>query len=169
MRPHLYKRSCPLVGRSVRRLVGPSVMLSSKSLKNGLLRILNDLDSAGRGKHNAPLAFLLENGYFLKNKIFFNNIFIFSLRLSFFPVPPSSPSLLPLRPSFLLLLVPLSSSSLFSPRPALSKSFRICKSPFFIDFDESITNRPTDRPTDGPTDRRTDGRARHLMEMRGRI
>ena len=46
MRPHLYKRSCPLVGR----LVGPSVMLSSKSLKNGLLRILNDLDSAGRGK-----------------------------------------------------------------------------------------------------------------------
>ena len=25
-------------------------MLSSKSLKNGLLRILNDLDSAGRGK-----------------------------------------------------------------------------------------------------------------------
>ena len=34
----------------VRRLVGPSVMLSSKSLKNGLLRILNDLDSAGRGK-----------------------------------------------------------------------------------------------------------------------
>ena len=46
MRPHLYKRSCPLVGRSV----GPSVMLSSISLKNGLLRILNDLDSAGRGK-----------------------------------------------------------------------------------------------------------------------
>ena len=42
MRPHLYKRSCPLVGRSVRW----SVMLSSKSLKNGLLRILNDLDSA---------------------------------------------------------------------------------------------------------------------------
>ena len=33
--------------------VGPSVrwsvMLSSKSMKNGLLRILNDLDSAGRG------------------------------------------------------------------------------------------------------------------------
>ena len=25
-------------------------MLSSKSMKNGLLRILNDLDSAGRGK-----------------------------------------------------------------------------------------------------------------------
>ena len=46
MRPHLYKRSCPSVGPSVRW----SVMLSSKSLKNGLLRILNDLDSAGRGK-----------------------------------------------------------------------------------------------------------------------
>ena len=35
-----------MVGRLVRR----SVMLSSKSMKNGLLRILNDLDSAGRGK-----------------------------------------------------------------------------------------------------------------------
>ena len=34
--------------RCVRRSVGPSVMLSSKSMKNGLLRILNDLDSAGR-------------------------------------------------------------------------------------------------------------------------
>ena len=46
MRPHLYKRSCPLVGLSV----GWSVMLSSKSLKNGLFRIPNDLDIAGRGK-----------------------------------------------------------------------------------------------------------------------
>ena len=46
MRPQLYKRPCPSVGW----LVGPSVMLSSKSMKNGLLRILNDLDSAGRGK-----------------------------------------------------------------------------------------------------------------------
>ena len=46
MRPHLYnKRSCP----SVRRLVGRPVMLSSKSLKNGLLRILNDLDEEKRG------------------------------------------------------------------------------------------------------------------------
>ena len=46
MRPHLYKRPCP----SVRPSVGPSVMLLSKLLKNGLLRILNDLDSAGREK-----------------------------------------------------------------------------------------------------------------------
>ena len=46
MRPHLYKRPRP----SVRWLVRWSVMLSSKSMKNGLLRILNDLDSAGRGK-----------------------------------------------------------------------------------------------------------------------
>ena len=46
MRPHLYKRACPSVGP----LVGRSVLLSSKSMKNGLLRILNDLDSAGRGK-----------------------------------------------------------------------------------------------------------------------
>ena len=42
MRPHLYKRPCPLVGRSV--------MLSSKLMKNRLLRILNDLESAGRGR-----------------------------------------------------------------------------------------------------------------------
>ena len=46
MRPHLYKRPYPLVGPSVR----PSVMLSSKSMKNGLLRILNVIDNAGRGK-----------------------------------------------------------------------------------------------------------------------
>ena len=41
-------RGC--VRPSVRRPVGPSVMLSSKSMKNGLVRILNDLDSAGRGE-----------------------------------------------------------------------------------------------------------------------
>ena len=35
---------------SIRGLVRRSVMLSSKSLKNGDLRILNDLDSAGLGK-----------------------------------------------------------------------------------------------------------------------
>ena len=39
-----------LVRPSVRWSVGRSVMLSSKSLKNGLLRILNDTDSTGRGK-----------------------------------------------------------------------------------------------------------------------
>ena len=39
-------------------------------------------------------------------------------------------------PSFIF--VPPSFSSLFFPRPALSKSFRIGKSPFFINFDESI-------------------------------
>ena len=44
MRPHLYKRSYLLVGP----LVGPSVMLSSKSLKNGLFQILNDSDIAGQ-------------------------------------------------------------------------------------------------------------------------
>ena len=46
MRPHLYKRPCPSVGPSVRW----SVMLSSKSMKNRLLRILNDLDSTGQEK-----------------------------------------------------------------------------------------------------------------------
>ena len=48
MRPHLYKRPCPSVGPSVRPLVGRSVMLLSNWVKNGPLRILNDLDSAGR-------------------------------------------------------------------------------------------------------------------------
>ena len=43
MRPHI---SSGLL----RPLAGWSVMLSSKSMKNGLLRILNDLDSAGQGK-----------------------------------------------------------------------------------------------------------------------
>ena len=42
---HLYISADPSVGPSVR----PSVMLSSKSMKYGLIRILNDLDSAGRG------------------------------------------------------------------------------------------------------------------------
>ena len=46
MRPNFCKRPCSSVRRSARR----SVMLSSKSMKNGFLRILNDLDSAGRGK-----------------------------------------------------------------------------------------------------------------------
>ena len=50
MRPHLYKRPCPSVGWLVGPSVRRSVMLSSKSMKNRLLRILNDLDSAGRGK-----------------------------------------------------------------------------------------------------------------------
>ena len=75
-----------------------------------------------------------------------NHFFIFSLY----------PSLLSPRRSFLI--VPPSSLPLFLPSPALSKSFRIRESLFFIDFDESIT----DRPTDQPTNRRT----RPLIEMR---
>ena len=47
---HLYKRPCPLFGPLVGPLVGPSVILSSKSMKNGLLRFLNDLKSAGQGR-----------------------------------------------------------------------------------------------------------------------
>ena len=47
---HLYKRPCPSVGRSVRPLVRRSVTLLSNSVKNGLLRILNDSDSSGRGR-----------------------------------------------------------------------------------------------------------------------
>ena len=54
------------------------------------------------------------------------------------------------------LLVSPSSSSLFS--SSSTKSFRIRESPFFIDFDEGITNRPTNQ--------RTDRRTRPLIEMR---
>ena len=50
MRPHLNKRPCPSVRPLVGWLVGWTVMLSSKLMKNELLRILNDLDTAGRGK-----------------------------------------------------------------------------------------------------------------------
>ena len=50
MRPRISLRPCPSVRWSVRPLVGPSVTLSSKSMKNGQLRILNDSDSAGRGR-----------------------------------------------------------------------------------------------------------------------
>ena len=47
---HLNKRPCLSVGPLVRPLVRRSVTLSSKSTKNGHLRILNDSDSAGRGR-----------------------------------------------------------------------------------------------------------------------
>ena len=47
---HLYKRPCPSASPSVGPLVGRLVMLLSKSMKNGLIWILNDLDSAGLGK-----------------------------------------------------------------------------------------------------------------------
>ena len=50
MRLHLYKRPRPSVGWLVRLSVSWSVMFPSKSMKNGLLRILSDLDLAGRGK-----------------------------------------------------------------------------------------------------------------------
>ena len=50
MRPRISIRGSvrPSVGRSVGPSVGPSVTLSSKSMKNGLLRFLNDLESAGQ-------------------------------------------------------------------------------------------------------------------------
>ncbi len=48
MRPRISIRG--LVRPSVRPLVRPSVTLSSKSMKNGHLRILNDLDIAGQGR-----------------------------------------------------------------------------------------------------------------------
>ena len=50
MRPRISLRG--MAARwSVGRSVGRSVMLSSKSMKIGLLRILNDLDRFGRGKN----------------------------------------------------------------------------------------------------------------------
>ena len=52
MRPCISIRSLvrPLVGWSVGPLVRWSVMLSSKLMKNGLLRIPSDSDRAGRGR-----------------------------------------------------------------------------------------------------------------------
>ena len=66
-----------------------------------------------------------------------------------------SSSLLPAHsscPSFLL-VPPRPSSSLFLTRPAPSESFRIRKRPFFIDFDESVTDQPTNGRTNGRTDK----------------
>ena len=78
-----------------------------------------------------------------------------SIRRRFAPctllVAPSSSSLLSPRPSFLL--APPSPLFLFLPRPALSQSLKIHKRPFFIDFDESVTNQRTN----GRTDQRTEG------------
>ena len=52
MRPRVSIRGLvrPSVGPSVRPSVRWYVTLSSKSMKNGLLRILNDSDSSGRGR-----------------------------------------------------------------------------------------------------------------------
>ena len=52
MRPRISIRGfvCPSVGPLVGPSVRPSVTLSSKPMKNGHLRILNDSDSAGRGR-----------------------------------------------------------------------------------------------------------------------
>ena len=43
----------PSVRPSVGRSVGPSVMHSSKSIKNGLLRVVNEVDSAGCSDENS--------------------------------------------------------------------------------------------------------------------
>ncbi len=50
MRPHISIRGLvhPSVGPLNRWLVGRSVTLLSKSMKNGILGNLNDVDSAGR-------------------------------------------------------------------------------------------------------------------------
>ena len=92
-----------------------------------------------------------------------SNFFIFHFFFHFFHfftllVAPSSLSLLPRSSSLLVappssllprrsfLAVGPSSSSLL---PTLFISFRICKSRYFIKFDESVTNRRTNQRTDG--------------------
>ena len=80
------------------------------------------------------------------------SFFIFLQLFHFFTLliaPSSSSSLLPPRPSFLL--VPPSSLFLFLPRLALSQSLRIHKRPFFIDFDESVTDGRTNQRTNQRT------------------
>ena len=71
--------------------------------------------------------------------------FFHSPRRSFLLVALSSSSLLLPRPSFLL--VPRFSSS-----STILVIQKIRQSPFFIDFDEGITDGPTDGPTNQPTD-----------------
>ena len=58
-------------------------------------------------------------------------------------------------PRCLFLLVRPSSSSLFPPRPAMSKLFRFRKNPFFTK--SSVTDGRTDGRTDGPTNQPTNG------------
>ena len=96
--------------------------------------------------------------------IFFSKFFFQLFHFFTLLVAPSSSSLLPPRPSFLL--VPPSSLFLFLPRPALSQSLRIHKRPFFIDFDESVTNGPTDGPTDRRTDKASYRDARTHLKMK---
>ena len=105
--------------------------------KTSLFKVHLDNKTAGVNDASSSHFFLFH---------FFLQLFHFFTLL----VAPSSSSLLPPRPSFLL--VPPSSLFLFLPRPALSQSLRIHKRPFFIKFDESVTNGRTDRRTDGPTD-----------------
>ena len=88
------------------------------------------------GGQRCVLKPLFNFSFFLCHIHFFYDIFIFSL----------SSSLLP--PRYSLPLVAPSSSSLFLPRPALSTAFRFRKRPFFIDFDESVTDGRTDGRTE---------------------
>ena len=119
----------------------PSSSLSAASLACPPLRV--------RGGFPSSLFLQFKQNHASSSHL--ESFFIFLQLFHFFTllVAPSSSSLLPPRPSFLL--VPLSSLSLFLPRPELSESFRIRKRPFFTEFDESVTDRRTDGPTDRPT------------------
>ena len=99
--------------------------------------------------------------------IFFETFSFFHSPRRSFLIAPSSSSLLPPRPSFVLVLP--SSSSLFLPRPALSKSFRIRNRPFFINFDESVTDQRTNGPTNGRTDKASYRDARTHLKRSGGI
>ena len=85
-----------------------------------------------------------ENKTAVVNDASSSHFFIF-LFFSLLVAPSSSPS---------FLLVPPSPLFLFLPCPALSQSLRIHKRPFFIEFDESVTDGPTNRPTNRWTDKK---------------
>ena len=173
------------INRSKTRHVNASSVIDSRRLcvtLTHLTAICTDLVQ-DRGGQRCVLETPFLFSFFFKTFLFFTLL-----------VALSSSSLLPPHHSFLL--APPSSLLLFLPLPALSKSLRIDKRPFFIAFDKSVTDQPTDQPTnrqtdkasyrdarprlktgdqrtDGRTDRRThrrtNGRTDRLIEMRGRI
>ena len=126
---------------STRRTIHPSVC-HSINVCNAYVNI-NEQDQGGQ---RCVLKLLFHFPFFLITFSFFT-LLISPSSSSLVPphplfllVPYSSSSLLPSRPSFLL---PSSSSSLYLPLPALSKSFRTRKRLFFIDFNESVTDQRT--------------------------
>ena len=102
--------------------------------------IFNRWACQGNMIHMTDIAFYKVTRPSEANDASFSDFFIFHFftTFSFFHSP---------RRCFLL--APPSSLFLFLPCPALSQLLRIHKRPFFIEFDESVTNQRTNEPTEG--------------------